>query len=396
MTAARTWGAVWIIPGQPDDSIAVNLGFGRTRSGRAGNGAGFDVYRLRTTGAMNYAMGVELRKLDRKFTLATTQRQSTMAKREVARVGTLADYQKNPEFAREMGEEVPGKGETIYPETFKYEGYAWGMSIDLGACVGCNACVVACQAENNIAIVGKDQVNRERIMHWLRIDRYYESDGGKDNQKPGGESAHRFRARRLRALRDAPCELVCPVAATVHDQDGLNNMIYNRCVGTRYCSNNCPYKVRRFNFYPVFGLEYRKREAAEEPGRHGAQPRRYGKVHLLRAAHQLRENHGGKGRSQGARWRDRHRVRGGLPHAGDHVRRFERPGQPGAQGETGRFDVRAAGRVEHAAPNHPHGGAAQSEPRDWRGKLGNVSSTATYRTSGSGKSRPDYRAAAKT
>ncbi len=192
--------AVWVMPGQPDDSLSVSLGFGRTHAGRAGNGAGFDFYPLRTSGAPIYISGVEIKKLGKKYTLATTQHQSTTAKREVARVGTLADYQKNPEFAREMGEEVPGKGITIYPATFQYEGYAWGMSIDLGACVGCNACVVACQSENNIAIVGKDQVNRERIMHWLRIDRYYESDE-KDNLRAAENPRTVFEPRRLRSLR---------------------------------------------------------------------------------------------------------------------------------------------------------------------------------------------------
>jgi MoCo/4Fe-4S cofactor protein with predicted Tat translocation signal len=241
-------GAVWVTPGQPDDSLAVTLGFGRTRAGRAGNGSGFDVYPLRTSQAPVFIAGVEFLKLSKKYTLATTQHQSTTAKREVARSGTLAEYRKNPEFAREIGEEVPDKGQTIYPETFKYEGYAWGMSIDLGACTGCNACVVACQSENNIAIVGKDQVNRERIMHWLRIDRYYDSDA-QDNQKAAENPRTVFEPVACVHCEDAPCELVCPVAATVHDQDGLNNMIYNRCVGTRYCSNNCPYKVRRFNFY---------------------------------------------------------------------------------------------------------------------------------------------------
>ena len=235
------WGAVWIQPGQPDDSVAVALGYGRTRSGRAGNGAGFDAYRLRTTTGMTHAAGLEIRKLDKKFELATTQTQGTMAGRYVAREGTISEYQKNEDFAREQGDEQPNKGLTILPETWKYEGYAWGMSIDLNACTGCNACVAACQSENNIAIVGKDQVRRERIMHWLRIDRYYEG--------PAEAPKTMFQPVACVHCEDAPCEVVCPVAATVHDQDGLNNMIYNRCVGTRYCSNNCPYKVRRFNFY---------------------------------------------------------------------------------------------------------------------------------------------------
>ncbi len=249
------WGAIWIAPGQPDDAIAVNLGFGRTKSGRAGNGAGFDAYRLRTSTGQVFITGVELKKLGKKFPLASVQMQGNMAGRPVARYGTVAEYAKNNDFAREMVEE-PAKGETVYPETFKYEGYAWGMSIDLNACTGCNACVVACQSENNISIVGKDQVKRERAMHWIRIDRYYTTE------HVNAEKAENLEKVELAAnpqvvfepvacvhCENAPCEIVCPVAATVHDQDGINNMIYNRCVGTRYCSNNCPYKVRRFNFY---------------------------------------------------------------------------------------------------------------------------------------------------
>jgi MoCo/4Fe-4S cofactor protein with predicted Tat translocation signal len=249
------WGSIWVMPGQPDGAIAVNLGFGRTRSGRAGNGAGFDAYRLRTSTGQIYVSGVTIKKLGKKFPLASVQMQGNMAGRPVARYGTVAEYAKNNDFAREMSEE-PGKGDTVYPETFKYEGYAWGMSIDLNACTGCNACVVACQAENNISVVGKDQVRRERAMHWLRIDRYYTI------APVNPETAENLHKIELTAnpqvvfepvacvqCENAPCEIVCPVAATVHDQDGINNMIYNRCVGTRYCSNNCPYKVRRFNFY---------------------------------------------------------------------------------------------------------------------------------------------------
>jgi molybdopterin-containing oxidoreductase family iron-sulfur binding subunit len=250
------WGSVWVLPGQPDGSIAVNLGFGRTRSGRAGNGAGFDAYRLRTAAGQTFITGASLKKLGEKFSLASVQMQGNMAGRPVARVGTIDEYKKNNDFAREMSE-TPGKGDTVYPETFKYEGYAWGMSIDLNSCTGCNACVVACQAENNISIVGKDQIARGRAMHWIRIDRYYST---KPISNP--EKAENLEKVELAAnpevvfepvacvhCENAPCEVVCPVAATVHDQDGINNMIYNRCVGTRYCSNNCPYKVRRFNFY---------------------------------------------------------------------------------------------------------------------------------------------------
>ncbi len=238
------WGAVWIQPGQPNDSIAVHLGYGRTLAGRAGNGAGFDAYRLRTTSSLSWGSGLALRKLNEKFKLASVQQHymistEVLDSRGVVRSGTIADYQKDPEFARKITDQ-PGTGDTVYPETWKYEGYAWGMTIDQNACTGCNACVVACQSENNIAVVGKEQVLNTREMHWIRVDRYYK--GNADAPETF------FQPVPCMQCEDAPCELVCPVAATEHDQDGLNNMVYNRCVGTRYCSNNCPYKVRRFNF----------------------------------------------------------------------------------------------------------------------------------------------------
>jgi molybdopterin-containing oxidoreductase family iron-sulfur binding subunit len=167
-----------------------------------------------------------------------------MEGRDLVRAATLEEYRKNPAFAR--GEHHDEPEGSLY-RGFKYEGYAWGMSIDVSACIGCNACVVACQAENSIAVVGKTEVTRGREMHWLRIDRYYKGDP----ENP--ETYHQ--PIPCMHCENAPCELVCPVGATSHSHEGLNDMVYNRCVGTRYCSNNCPYKVRRFNFFEYSDFE---------------------------------------------------------------------------------------------------------------------------------------------
>ena len=230
---------VWIQPGHPDDSVTVHLGFGRTNAGRVGNGVGFNAYALRTSDAPWFGSGLEVVKTGAKYSLATTQEQHLMEGRAIVLSAAIDEYRKNPGFAKEAAEEPP-KELTIYPG-YKYEGYAWGMAIDQTACVGCNACVVACQSENNIAVVGKEQVKMRRVMHWLRVDSYYK--GGIDNPEVY------FQPVPCMQCENAPCELVCPVQATNHSAEGLNDMVYNRCVGTRYCSNNCPYKVRRFNFF---------------------------------------------------------------------------------------------------------------------------------------------------
>ena len=237
-------GAIWIQAGHPDNSITVFLGYGRTRAGRVGTGTGFDVYPMRT-GQTWFADGAKLTATGETYNLASTQGYQTMetpngSERPQVQERNLEEYKKEPNFAKEG--EVP-KDLTLYkPQEFDYakETYSWGMAIDLNSCVGCNNCILACQSENNIAVVGWEQTLKGRHMHWIRVDAYY--NGPRENPKAF------FQPVPCMQCEDAPCELVCPVQATVHSSEGLNDMVYNRCVGTRYCSNNCPYKVRRFNF----------------------------------------------------------------------------------------------------------------------------------------------------
>ncbi|HZT69441.1 MAG TPA: 4Fe-4S dicluster domain-containing protein [Terriglobia bacterium] len=231
-------GSVWISPGSADDTVTVHLGFGRAKAGVVGNGAGFNAYLLRTSDALWQGSGVEVAPTGEKYLLASMQMNEDMVGREPMISRPVADYRSDPDFVKKIHSE-PERDETLYP-AWSYTGYSWGMSIDLTACVNCSACVIACQAENNIPVVGKGQVQAHRIMHWLRIDTYYQGDLS--------HPAARYQPVPCMHCEDAPCELVCPVQATQHSADGLNDMVYNRCVGTRYCSNNCPYKVRRFNF----------------------------------------------------------------------------------------------------------------------------------------------------
>ena len=232
-------GAVWITPGQADGVVTVTLGYGRTRAGRVGSGTGFDAYRLRTTTAYDTGVGLALKKTGDTYELACTQHHGSLEGRDIVRATSLEHYREHPDFAQHIGHD-PKPDDTMFPP-WPYDGYAWGMAVDMNACTGCNACVVACIAENNIAVVGKDQVAVGREMHWLRIDRYFVGEP----EDPEVAYQPMF----CQHCELAPCEVVCPVNATVHDEEGLNVMVYNRCVGTRYCSNNCPYKVRRFNFF---------------------------------------------------------------------------------------------------------------------------------------------------
>ncbi|HEY1964282.1 MAG TPA: 4Fe-4S dicluster domain-containing protein, partial [Acidobacteriaceae bacterium] len=243
LNGVRVEGPAWIQAGHPDHSITVTLGYGRKRAGRVGTGQGFDAYALRTTANPWIASGVEVRKTGGRYELASVQGMQSMETpnddfRPLVRETTLEEYKKDPNFAQQ---DQPAYGLSLYPPfPYKSEMYAWGMAIDLNKCVGCNNCMLACQAENNIAVVGQEQTKLGRHMHWIRVDVYYQGD--RDNPRAF------FQPVPCMQCENAPCEVVCPVAATNHSTEGLNDMVYNRCVGTRYCSNNCPYKVRRFNF----------------------------------------------------------------------------------------------------------------------------------------------------
>jgi molybdopterin-containing oxidoreductase family iron-sulfur binding subunit len=255
LNGSKVTAATWTLPGQAENTVVLPLGYGRTRAGFAGTNKGFNAYVVRTSNAMWSAAGGKMTATGEGYSLACTQYHFNMEGRQILSTATLDEYKKNPAFPHE-GHESPAKDDSLYKE-FAYPGYAWGMAIDLNKCNGCNACVVACQSENNIPVVGKDQVMRGREMHWIRIDRYYTHTPGAMEGHTGDPTEYSpaldnpqtfFQPVPCMQCENAPCEQVCPVGATAHSAEGLNDMVYNRCVGTRYCSNNCPYKVRRFNF----------------------------------------------------------------------------------------------------------------------------------------------------
>jgi molybdopterin-containing oxidoreductase family iron-sulfur binding subunit len=237
---------VYVMPGQAAGSIGVWLGYGRRDAGPVGSGVGFDAYTLRTTAAMHWA-AVKVASAPGRHTLATTQNHYAMDP-----LGAGETAERAADLAREMSleqyveqahhpDEHHGPHEAPLWKRWEYDGHKWGMAIDLNACTGCNSCLIACQSENNIPVVGKDEVVNGRDMHWIRVDRYFAGEPD--------DPAVAHQPLTCHHCENAPCEQVCPVAATVHDSEGLNVMVYNRCVGTRYCANNCPYKVRRFNYF---------------------------------------------------------------------------------------------------------------------------------------------------
>jgi len=279
---------VLIAPGQADPTLTIALGWGRTGPRitdatqeknqvtsplRVADGAGFNVYQLRTSSTPGFVTGVKVEKLDKTYPLAITQEHNSMEGRGLVREAPLDKYHDDPAFVQEIGidKDVPQGLKHGYQNfesgydtpplnsaTYHPDRPAWGMSIDLNTCVGCSACVIACQAENNIPIVGKFQVIRGREMHWIRNDRYFASDNPPQDDSTGtplpnsdylDDPQMLIQPMACQNCENAPCEPVCPVNATVHNEEGLNTMAYNRCIGTRYCANNCPYKARRFNFF---------------------------------------------------------------------------------------------------------------------------------------------------
>ncbi len=233
---ATVLAPVWIVPGQPEATVTVTLGYGRSRSGRIGDGAGFNAFLLRRSDEPWHGRGLQIRKTGAKVRLATTQHHFSMEGRRPVRATTLDQFLRDPSA---VTADARRRQPSMY-EPAPDDGYAWAMSINLDACIGCSACTIACQSENNIPVVGKAEVLRGREMHWIRVDRYYQ--GAPEQPRTY------FQPVPCMHCEDAPCEAVCPVEATVHDSEGLNLQVYNRCIGTRFCSNNCPYKVRRFNF----------------------------------------------------------------------------------------------------------------------------------------------------
>lgn len=269
---------VFIVPGICPSTIVTYMGYGRKAAGNVGNNVGHDVTPLFTADDGVILSGAEIANTSRPYKLATTQDhftidtlgQQTISKRAVmlVREGTYEQYKNNKDFADHLGAHLPEHMESLWTPPPVNQQYAWAMTVDLNKCIGCNACVVACQAENNVPIVGKEQVSRGREMHWLRLDRYFQGDPTNPNQVSDPKVV--FQPVACVHCEMAPCEQVCPVAATVHTEEGINAMAYNRCIGTRYCANNCPYKVRRFNYFnnnQQYGYFYGWLDKREEANR---------------------------------------------------------------------------------------------------------------------------------
>lgn len=240
--------AAWVVPGHTDENITIYAGYGRNGIGRVADNVGQNAYTLRTSAHPLYTSNVNVSVASGSYDIACVQDHHSMEGRPLVREASLAEYREDPRFAADMVY-VPGKkGGAEHPvtlfeaQTFPERQPQWGMAIDLATCIGCGVCTIACQSENNIPVIGKEEVRRGREMHWMRTDRYFSGD-------ERGDAKVVHQPLTCMHCELAPCEQVCPVAATTHSDDGLNQMTYNRCIGTRYCANNCPFKVRRFNFF---------------------------------------------------------------------------------------------------------------------------------------------------
>ncbi len=342
------------MPGHPEGVVTVHLGFGRTRAGRVGNGVGFNAYAFRTTSDVWSASGAEVTKTGATQLMACTQDHWSMEGRNLMRAASLEEYEKNPGIVHEASE-TPPADLTMYPP-HKYEGHAWGMSIDLNSCVGCNACVTACQSENNIPVVGKDQVGRGREMQWIRVDRYYEG---------AAESPETYHQPVVcMQCENAPCEVVCPVAATVHSDEGLNDMVYNRCVGTRYCSNNCPYKVRRFNFYLYQDWETPSLKLMRNPD---VSVRSRGVMEKCTYCVQRINEKRIDAKNEGREIKDgeiKTACQQACPAEAIVVRGRERPREPRLQAEGLAAQLRSPRRAQHPAPHLVPRGGEELQPGD--------------------------------
>ena len=359
LNGKKVTGPVWIQAGHPDNSVTVILGYGRTRAGRVGTAQGFDAYALRTSAAPWIATGVQIRKTGDTYKLASTQgypdhgharrRPSSAGPRNHARgISQRAEL-------RERRRRPPNELTLYKPYPYKEEDYAWGMTIDLNSCVGCNNCMLACQSENNIAVVGKEQIVIGRHMHWIRVDAYYQGD--RDNPKAF------FQPVPCMQCENAPCEVVCPVGATNHTTEGLNDMVYNRCVGTRYCSNNCPYKVRRFNFLLFQDWETPQYKMMRNPDvtvrSRGVMEKCTYCVQRINEHRIDAETRRPQDQRRSARIADR--LPAVLSGGRHHLRQHQRPEQQSFKVESAGAQLQPAGRTEHAPAHNVSGGSSQSE-----------------------------------
>ncbi|MBN8247516.1 MAG: TAT-variant-translocated molybdopterin oxidoreductase [Verrucomicrobia bacterium] len=398
-------GPAWVQPGLADGVVGCALGYGRTKVGRVGRASGFNAYPLTSHKSGNLARGARLEKVMRRHLVAVTQEHGLMEGRPVVREATVAEYAAKPDFAKHMDldahlDYVPrnpdGSIKNIYQSPYQAQPWTksdinqWAMTVDLGSCTGCSACVIACQAENNIPIVGKDQVARGREMQWMRIDRYYSYDPSlpTTDETPAADPQMVIQPMLCQHCENAPCESVCPVNATVHDSEGLNVMAYNRCIGTRYCSNNCPYKVRRFNFF-----DFNKRQISyaqqtgtfflnvQSPLYHGPfGPNQYKETDWdviklvknpdvtvrMRGAGQDRGEEPGQGQRQRAR-AGRHGedgLPGGLPGRGHRVREHSGPRGPSEPDAQRSPQLHGAGLPRQQAAGHLPGAHPQPESLD--------------------------------